>query len=141
VLGDGRLSLAEEPSGSLDLLMLDAFSSDAVPAHLLTREAMQEYRAALRPEGLMVFQLTNRHFDLAPAVASTARSLGLDALTRDHTPSVAERERLAAQPSRWLVVGDTEELRAFRDLGWRNPSDGPILSDDYSDLLRMVRWR
>ena len=78
LLGDGRLLLAEWPAGSLDLLVLDAFSSDSVPTHLLTREAMATYARALRADGVIAFQLTNRHFDLVGAVGTTARAAGLE---------------------------------------------------------------
>jgi SAM-dependent methyltransferase len=139
VLGDGRLSLAEEPAGSFDLLLLDAFSSDAVPVHLLTREAMRGYERVLKPGGVLVFQLTNRHFNLAPAVASTARSLGLAARTRAYEPDASQRDRLAAQPSRWLVVGRPADIAAFDARGWTEPAAGPVLTDDYADILRLLR--
>lgn len=141
VLGDGRLSLARESRGSFDLVILDAFSSDSVPVHLLTQEAIAEYQRTLRSDGLLVFQLTNRHFDLVPAVASTARSLGLDARTRSYTPRTAEKERLAAQPSRWLVVGSAESVADFDELGWDRPASGPVLTDDHADIMRLMIWR
>ncbi len=141
VLGDGRLSLTAAPPRSFDLLVLDAFSSDAVPAHLLTREAMQAYARTLRPGGVLVFQLTNRHFDLAPAVAETARSLGLDVRSRAYTPDAAERGRLAAEPSRWLVAGAPGSLSRFDALGWERPARGPVLTDDRTSILQLVRWR
>ncbi len=141
VLGDGRLSLTGEPARALDLLVLDAFSSDSVPAHLLTREAMQAYARELKPGGVIAFQLTNRHFELVPAVSSTAKSIGLEARMLDYTPTVAERERLAALPSRWLVVGSGADLAWFDAHGWTLPPSGPVLTDDYSDMVRLLRWR
>ena len=140
VLGDGRLSLMTQRSGAFDLLVLDAFSSDAVPAHLLTREAMQTYLRTLKPGGVIAFQLTNRSFDLVPAVASTARSIGLDARARDFTPSAEQRDRLAAQSSRWLVVGRPGDLAWFAARGWTEPVAGPVLTDDFSDVLRLLLW-
>ena len=103
--------------GSQRVGMLDAFSSDAVPAHLLTREAMRTYLRTMRPGGVIVFQLTNRHFDLVGAVASTAGSLGLDARTRTYVPDPAEADRLAAKPSTWLVVGAPGDLAALDAAG------------------------
>ena len=140
VLGDGRLSLATQHTGAFDLLVLDAFSSDAVPAHLLTREAMQTYLRTLKPGGVIAFQLTNRSFDLVPAVASTARSIGLDARARDYTPSTAQHDRLAAQSSRWLVIGRPSDMAWFEARGWTEPAAGPELTDDYSDVLRLLLW-
>lgn len=139
MLGDGRLSLAAMPARSFDLLVLDAFSSDAVPAHLLTREAMQAYVRVLKPGGVLVFQLTNRHFDLTPAVAETAGSIGLAARTRAYAPDVAESDRLAALPSRWLVAGADEAMARFDEVGWQTPADGPVLTDDYTSILQLLR--
>lgn len=140
VLGDGRISLANAPAGAFDVLVLDAFSSDAVPAHLLTREAMRTYARTLKPGGILLFQLTNRHFDLAPAVAETARSIGLAVRTKQFTPSSAESARLAAEPSRWLVAGGAADVARFDALGWTQPGRGPVLTDDYTSILQLMRW-
>ena len=72
IAGDGRLSLQVTPAGSFDVLILDAFSSDAVPPHLLTREALAIYVASLRPGGVLAFNASNRYYDLAPAIGATA---------------------------------------------------------------------
>ncbi len=141
VLGDGRLSLEAQGQRAFDLVILDAFSSDSVPAHLLTREAMRAYERTLASGGVMAFQLTNRHFDLAPAVAATARSVGLDARTRSYEPTASEKDRFAAQASRWVIVARPGELAWFDRHGWERPGDGPVLTDDYSDILRLIRWR
>jgi hypothetical protein len=142
IVGDGRLSLAQQPARSFDLLVLDAFSSDTVPTHLLTAEALRDYRRTLGPGGIMAFHLTNRHYDLAPAVAATARSIGLDARVRTYVPSAADSARIAALPSTWLVVGAPGDLAAFDSAGgWQKPADGPVLTDDYSSVMRLVRWR
>lgn len=79
VLGDGRLALAEATDGAYDVLVLDAFNSDAVPVHLLTREAMQLYLRKLAPRGMLVMHISNRYLDLEPVVAAHARDLGLAA--------------------------------------------------------------
>lgn len=140
-LGDGRLLLAEWPSASLDLLVLDAFSSDSVPTHLLTREAMATYERSLRPGGVIAFQLTNRHFDLVGAVGTTARAAGLDARTKSFEPQAAGQ--LTALPSTWLVVGSAESMRRFDALGWEAVPEGPVLTDDYHDMTRLLKnvWR
>src|SRR5207342_1571068 len=79
-LGDARLTLAEVPDGTYDLIIVDAFSSDAVPVHLLTREAMAIYLAKLKPGGMAVLHVSNRHLELASVVAGIAAANG--ALTR-----------------------------------------------------------
>lgn len=140
-LGDGRLLLAEWPAGSLDLLVLDAFSSDSVPTHLLTREAMATYERAIRPGGFIAFQLTNRHFDLVGAVSATASAAGLEARTKSFEPAAAGE--LGALPSTWLVVGRPEVMEQFDALGWETVPDGPVLTDDYPDVTRLLKnvWR
>jgi SAM-dependent methyltransferase len=103
VLGDARLSLARQPAGKLDILALDAFSSDAVPMHLLTREAFAIYARALQPEGLLLVHISNRYIDLAPVVAAAAKAGGWTALQLDYQPSEAEAERLATA-STWIAM-------------------------------------
>jgi hypothetical protein len=139
VLGDARLSLRDVAPASFDVLVLDAFSSDSVPAHLLTREAMSTYLAALRPGGLLLFHLSNRYYDLPPAVASTAESLGLAALGRTFVPPDDVAERLHAGPTVMVLAGASSDLERFRARGWSDPADGPVLTDDYSDLMRLLR--
>ena len=77
ILGDARLTLAEAPDGAYDLIIVDAFSSDAVPIHLLTREAMAIYLKKLSPHGMVVMHVSNRHLELASVVAGIAAANGL----------------------------------------------------------------
>jgi SAM-dependent methyltransferase len=140
LLGDARLSLQDQPAASLDLLILDAFSSDAVPSHLLTREAMEGYVRTLRPGGVLAFHLSNRYYDLDGAVASTARSIGLASLTERYVPDPPTPEGLAARPSIWVVTGQPDDIERFSSLGWSRPVPGPVLTDDFADLLRTLRF-
>jgi SAM-dependent methyltransferase len=138
VLGDGRLTLADEPAASFDVLVLDAFSSDSVPPHLLTAEAIVSYLRVLRPGGVLAFNLSNRYYDLAPAVAATARSLGFEAQVRAFEPSAEQVARHAVTASVWLVIAPN----GFDVAGWSVVTQpGPVLTDDYPDLLRVLRWR
>lgn len=139
VLGDARLSLAGAPPDSYDLLILDAFSSDAVPVHLLTREAIETYARTLRPGGLILFHLSNRHYELSPAVIATARSLGLTALARGYQPDADVSTRLAGSTSAWVIAGPPDVVDQFAVRGWGDRPAGPILTDDFSDLLRTLR--
>jgi SAM-dependent methyltransferase len=140
VVGDARLSLEDQPSGSFDLLVLDAFSSDSVPAHLLTREAMQTYARTLRPGGILAFHLSNRYYSLAGPVGATARSVGLDAVSLGSHVDAGAVEKFGATDSRWLVAGRHEDVVRFAATGWSEPSDrGYVLTDDYSDLTRSLR--
>src|SRR6185436_3921299 len=109
VQGDARLSLANEPPGTFDVLILDAFSSDAVPVHLLTREAMSAYARTLKPGGLMLFHLSNRYYRLEPAVVATARAAGLAGLSTRYEPPDGE-SAVADSDSTWAVVGAPSDV-------------------------------
>ena len=138
LIGDGRLELEATPAGSFDLLILDAFSSDTVPAHLLTAEALQTYMSALRPTGILCVHLSNRHYDLPPSVVSTARSIGLAGVELRGQPTAQEVEWLGAQRSLWAAVGRPADIARFRAVGWTEPAPGLVLTDDYSDLTRLL---
>ena len=139
VMGDARLSLGAEPAASFDVLVLDAFSSDNVPAHLLTREAIEGYRRVMRPGGIIVFHVSNRAYDLSPGVVSTAQSMGLAALQLAYMPGPTRIRDEAASASDWVVVGDYANITRFSRRGWGTPRPGPVLTDDFSDVLRMLR--
>jgi SAM-dependent methyltransferase/uncharacterized membrane protein len=140
ILGDARLSLIDQPAASFDLLILDAFASDAVPSHLLTAEAMAVYRATLRPGGVLAFHLSNRYYDLDPAVGSTARAIGLDALAKRYVADPPTPEGLGPRSSIWVVAGAPEDIEGLVPLGWTRPIPGPVLTDDFPDLLRTLRF-
>jgi len=140
VKGDARLSLEATPDDSFDLLVLDAFSSDTVPVHLITKEAIQLYDRVLRPGGVMVFNVSNRFYDLPGSVVATARAAGLAATARGYAPAPEAVDRYAAQPSSWVVAGTSDAIAGFADLGWTAPEHpGPVLTDDFADLLQLLR--
>ena len=95
ILGDARISLAREPDGTHDLIILDAFSSDAIPVHLLTREALDLYFRKLSPHGVLAFHISNRYFDLRPVLSRLARDAQLGGL-----PSIRCR-RDSRRSARW----------------------------------------
>ncbi len=103
VVGDGRLELERVADGTHDLLVLDAFSSDAIPVHLLTVEALGDAMRTVAPDGLMAVHLSNRYYDLGPAVAAAARDLGLAAFRRVYGPTAAGEE-MGAIGSIWMVL-------------------------------------
>jgi len=139
IVGDARLSLDAQPDASFDLLILDAFSSDAVPTHLLTREAMRTYMQKLRPGGALAFHVSNRYYSLANAVAGTARAEGLGALFLGFEPDNERRGQIAAYSSEWVVVGKPGDVKRFEPRGWSAIRPGPALTDDFSDLLRTLQ--
>ncbi|HSS35490.1 MAG TPA: fused MFS/spermidine synthase, partial [Patescibacteria group bacterium] len=140
VLGDARLSLESVPGPTFDVLVLDAFSSDAIPAHLLTTEALADDARVLRPGGLLAIHVSNRYYDLGPAVASAARAAGLTVLERVYEPSEADR-RLNAALSDWLIgTTDPTDVPRLEAAGWRTVREGVTpLTDDHPDLLRLLR--
>lgn len=146
VLGDGRLMLQRAPSGVHDLIILDAFSSDGIPAHLLTREAMQLYLSALVPDGIIAAHISNRYLHLEPLVAALTSELGLFAIAnRDVQIDEVARQR-GRLPSHWVLA--TRNRQALTNLvglpGWRelerNASVRPW-TDDYSNILQVLTPR
>ncbi len=128
IRGDGRLALEREASGSFDDLVLDAFSGDSIPVHLLTREAFQTYFRILRPEGEIAIHITNRFLDLAPVVRAVAASLGRQVI-EVRSEADPEQQVLAAD---WMLVSarNTGETPSRRTKAW---------TDDYSDLFEVLK--
>ena len=142
-VGDARVRIAEAPARSLDLLALDAFSSDTVPLHLLTREAFAAYGRALAPEGLLLVHVSNRFLDLDPVVAAAAREGGWHAIQFNYVPSVLDR---GATLSSWIALSrDRRSLRllAGGDPGWRMLEPRrrvPAWTDDFASILPLLKW-
>jgi spermidine synthase len=140
VTGDGRLALQREPAHNFDVIVVDAFAGDAIPLHLLTREAMQVYLRQLAPAGVIAFHVSNSYVDLAPEIARVAESLGLEARNIESFAVPAE----GAYRATWVLVTAN---RAFLT----NPSveaaatpirrraDLRVWTDDYSSLLPVLR--
>ena len=103
VLGDARLTLGGQPANSFDILAVDAFSSDAVPMHLLTREALQVYGRAVQPGGIVLFHISNRYLDLQPVVADLATRGGWSAAMLEYVPT-GDEARLNATVSVWIAL-------------------------------------
>jgi hypothetical protein len=117
VLGDARLRLANAPDGAFDLIILDAFSSDAIPVHLLTREALSLYLGKRAPSGLIAYHISTRHLDLEPILSALARERGMVARIRRDVTITPEEKRQGKQPTVWVVLAD-------------HPADlGPIADD------------
>jgi hypothetical protein len=144
VTGDARLMLALQPDAAFDVLVLDAFSSDSIPVHLMTREAMQLYVRTLAPHGVIAVHVSNRYLELAPVVGATAREAGLVSMTELHGPT-EEQHRISAEisPSRWVLLArsraDFGALTA--DSRWESLDevDGPVWTDDYSNVIGVLR--
>jgi spermidine synthase len=142
ILGDGRLSLARDPAARFDVLVIDAFNSDAPPVHLLTREAVALYLDRLAPGGILMLNITNRYLDFDPVIAALAADAGIAARVREHD-ATRDEERRGAYSSTWAVLARSErDLGAIAaDPGWRRPRSGPggLWTDDFSNVVRRLR--
>ena len=144
VIGDGRLTMAGAALGGYDLIVLDAFSSDGVPVHLMTREAMQLYVSRLRPEGLIVINVSNRFLDLEPVLGAIAAEEGLSGLANADVSIPDTDEETGRFASHWVVLARADHsLDMLRSLpGWR-PLEvrGSIRpwTDDYSNIFQVLR--
>lgn len=142
LVGDGRRLLAAEKPAAHDLLILDAFTSDAVPVHLMTREAVQSYFDRLTPDGLLLVHISNRFYDFRGPLSAIARELGLQALTRRYMPTAIDQKGLATV-SAWVVMArNAGALEGLRERDWRDlpPSRGAVWTDDYSNLLSSLKF-
>jgi SAM-dependent methyltransferase len=140
VLGDARLSLEREPSQQFDLLVIDAFSSDSIPVHLLTREAFDLYARHLKPGGTLAVHVSNRYLNLMPVVTRAAVAEGREVLMIANEPD----QRMGISRSTWLLVcprGGLIEQEGVRPTGTLLTSSNhtPLWTDDYSSLLPLLK--
>lgn len=144
VLGDARLTLRHAPDGRYQTLILDAYNSDAIPLHLITREALALYRRKLGPGGWLVWHLTNRHMELEPVVAALAEDAGWVCRIQ-HEREISPAEAAAGKAaSKWAVMAAREEdLGALAtDPRWRPATARPgerLWTDDYANLFGVLR--
>lgn len=146
VLGDGRLSLEREPDQQFDLIALDAFSGDSIPMHLLTRQAMATYVRRLKPDGVIVFQATNRFVDIAPVVERLAAEFGFKAVLVSDAPERGysrDVDYWLADTDQIIVTRNTSLLDAELIKSAAEPlPERPALrvwTDDYYNLLRILK--
>jgi spermidine synthase len=137
IIGDGRLTLADAPNAHYDLIVLDAFTSDAVPVHLLTREAMALYLSKLAPGGLIVSHVTNWHLELSSVVAGIAAANGL--VTRVMYSHEYDPNQYILASSAAVVARSDKEFGALLASGdWKIESPDPeqwVWTDDYSNIV------
>jgi hypothetical protein len=146
VIGDARLSLASAPDQQYDLIVLDAYSSDSIPVHLITREALALYRAKLAPGGVLAFHISNIYLDLKPVLGNLAADAGLAALERDDLSPDASDAARGKSASQWaLMARSAADFGPLaRDPHWHPLAPQPnsaVWTDNYSSLLTVFRWR
>jgi SAM-dependent methyltransferase len=150
-IGDARLTLANEPAGSFSMLAIDAFSSDSVPMHLLTKEAFAVYRRVLKPDGMLLVHISNRHIDLNTVVAAEAKAGKWTTALRHDNPPQIDLDR-GVRGSYWVAfsmdagkvarltgpIAEKETTHVYRPTEWLNlsePGDTVRWSDDYASVL------
>jgi hypothetical protein len=141
-LGDARLTLADAPDGAYDLIIVDAFSSDSIPIHLLTREAMATYLKKLRPHGMIVLHISNRHLELASVVAGIAKANDLVARVNDSVEIEENAGPYIFAGTVAAVVRRQEDFgRLAQSRDWEPLAPDPkqwTWTDDYSDVFGAV---
>jgi hypothetical protein len=143
ITGDGRVSLARAAPQKYGIIVLDAFSSDTVPIHLLTKEGMALYVSKLAPGGAIVFNISNLNLSFSAVLARIAAGAGMQALWQHEPPDAGSWES-GKFPSEWLVVArDRRDLGGLTtDVRWKVPpvsSRTPLWTDDFSNILSVLR--
>ena len=139
VLGDARLQLEQEPNQQFDVLVIDAFSGDSVPIHLLTKEAFTHYFRHLKSDGILALHITNRFLNLRPVVKTAANAFDQDI----KLVSFAASETKVGYRSEWALI--SKDKKAFRDIQFINaqeleePKGFTLWRDDYSSLLSIIK--
>lgn len=144
VLGDGRLSMAKVSDRAYNLLVMDAFSSDSIPVHLISREAIELYLKKLSPQGLLALNITNRYLDLEPVIAALAGDRNLVALSQWDKEISPEDRNLGKTPSHWVLLArNTQDFgKIATDPRWKSlppPTSLPVWTDNFSNLWRSLR--
>jgi predicted O-methyltransferase YrrM len=144
VMGDARLSLAKEPAGKYDILIIDAFSSDAVPTHLLTVEALQIYLKALKPDGVVVLHLSNRNLEITKPAIAAAAALHAPALHQIYYEDENQPANVEASTEALMLSPTEAGIASFRpDPRWTPPPSTNGVrawTDDYTNLAGSL-WR
>jgi len=141
IQGDARNSLANEASQRFDVLAVDAFSGDAIPLHLLTKQAIELYRKHLTPGGILAFHISNRHVDLQPPIALLAQDVGMKAIA---ITTIANQRR-GEFTATWMLVTENSDFLKQAEIARiaRHPGtikDLELWTDDYSSLLPVLHW-
>jgi spermidine synthase len=139
--GDARSSLSREQPQSFDVLVVDAFSGDAIPLHLLTAQAMELYKHNLAPGGILAFHISNQHVDLEPEITQLAKAVGMDVR---RVSSFANEQR-GEFTATWMLLTSNPSFFTQPEVASRvrQPADNSkvyLWTDDYSSLLPLLRW-
>jgi SAM-dependent methyltransferase len=145
ILGDARLSLKQSPGPPYDLIVLDAFNSDSIPVHLLTRDALKLYLSKLAPDGILAFHISNKYLDLKPVVGNLALDANLACFVQEDTELSEDDRKAKKAGSIWVVLA--RQVRDLRNLAedprWKPLEGRPgvkLWTDDYSNIPGVFKW-
>jgi len=141
VLGDGRLMLEREPPQNFDVLVMDAFSGDSVPVHLLTREAVAVYLRHLKPSGVLAVHVSNKYLELEPVLERAAAAFGKPALLAEYEEDEDDKECFS---SSWIFILDESTRAAFPHLLEPQKRLEPrrgfrLWTDDFSSIFGILK--
>ncbi len=142
ILGDGRLQIQNAEDGHYDMIVIDAFSSDNIPIHLLTAEAIEGYMRAVQEDGFLIFNISNNYLDLEPVLGETAASIGLNAYAHITDGGKIEGTELSYYPAHFLVISKTQKVfDTLAEQGWSQAQKREGVrpwSDQYSNILSIM---
>jgi len=141
VIGDARLTVQDEPASTFDILIIDAFSSDAVPVHLLTREAIQGYFSKLKPDGVLVMHLSNKYMDLSRVVSALAEADGWAVRHKVHLRTREEKQKYWFPSEVMTLAREDSHMGGWNEASWSAPPDPENVvpwTDDYSNILSAI---
>lgn len=137
---DGLLAVKQVPDGAYQLLVMDAFNSDAIPTHLLTLEAFIIYKKKITSDGVILVNISNRHLNVLPILTGAGRELGMIVLHKVQSAN----HQLGQLPAEWVLLTTNEHLAGnlLGQPGWRFVAENEALlwTNDYSNLIPLIKW-
>jgi hypothetical protein len=139
ILGDGRMMMKEQADKGYDAIVIDAFTSDNIPAHLVTLEALELYFRKLKDDGMLIVHISNNHVDLEPVLQKASEKLGIPALARIGLAEKIEGTDYKSDGSHWVVFSrNSQTIKALEQNRW-SPAMARagvnLWTDDYSNLF------
>jgi hypothetical protein len=141
-IGDGRLLLQAEPPQRFDVLVIDAFTGDSIPIHLLTREALVLYSERIKPQGVIALHISNRYLDLRPVIGRLAAEMGLQLAYVEERESDTDPDKAS---SNWILLARDRSILDLPDIkeavvDLPMTTRRPLWTDDYSNILQVISF-
>jgi hypothetical protein len=146
VIGDARVKIRNAPDSSYGLIVLDAFSSDVIPTHLITRQALDLYLSKLTDRGLLALHTSNQYLDLQPVIADLVTDAGLVGFVRNDLGPFSSDEDKGKDASQWMIIARHEDVltELVSNQQWQRLKKRPgsrAWTDDYSNIITVFKWR